>query len=268
MTQCLRTLGAVAGFHVHAWLESSLNHLSITSEILLQLQKMTRCEVPFSLPLTATLTFVCTCDGGKQSTLSVNFHRRNHPAPPPSNPPSKSAVVTSAPREAEAEAVQQKTRCVTYWLCVVKWAVHVCLFLHLLQKLFETPCRTACQASLPLLLSLSRLQTMTHPRPNPFVLHLKGKVACCTCELTMVLFRSLTQFLLQASSLVHLSVASRTVMTVALLHQESPGVVFYESQLLGLEILDDRSGLNLMNSRLCALFVSKASLSVLIMLNK
>lgn len=27
MTQRLHTLGAVAGFHVHAWQESSLNHL-------------------------------------------------------------------------------------------------------------------------------------------------------------------------------------------------------------------------------------------------
>lgn len=43
-------------------------------------------------------------------------------------------------------------------------------------------------------------------------------------------------------------VASRTVVTVALLHRELPDIVACESRLLGWEILDDRSGLNLRNS--------------------
>lgn len=107
---------------------------------------------------------------------------------------------------------------------------------------------------------------MTHPRPNPLVLHFKGKVACCTCELMVIPFLSPTQFLLpqlwppwQALSLARLSVASRTVVTVALLHRELQGIVAYELRLLDLEILDDRSGLNMMNSAVCAFCVEGKS---------
>lgn len=54
-TQRLPTLGAVAGLHVCARLESSLNHLSTPTDTLLQLQKMNK----MLSPLWPALNFYC-----------------------------------------------------------------------------------------------------------------------------------------------------------------------------------------------------------------
>lgn len=66
---------------------------------------------------------------------------------------------------------------------------------------------------------------------------------------------------------MRLSVASHTAVAVTLLHREPLDIVVCESRLPGLEILDDRSGLNLRNSTY-AIVVSKASLPVRILSNK
>lgn len=140
MTQHLHSLGAFARFHVHAWLESSLNHLYDNFGSLALAPEN---EKMLSLLQPALNCNTHTCDGSKQSTLSVNFHRcnpRHHRRHPLRNKINNSNITNKGGRGRGSPAKDTGMVCSVYVVCS---KVDCSCFS---QKLFKTPCCTARQS--------------------------------------------------------------------------------------------------------------------------